>query len=293
MKKFTNEEIKKSVSEPLFDEKNILKKDNSFPKISIVTPSLNQDQFLEKTILSVLNQNYPNLEYIIIDGGSTDGSVDIIKKYKKYIDYWVSEPDEGQSEALNKGFKLCTGEIVGWQNSDDTYLPGSFEIAANMFSEDIDVIYGNIKHIDEEDRVIRNHCFLPVSRITVIYESLFAANQGAFFNRKAFEKYGFLDESLHYAMDCEFFLRLFLQKAKFKYTNNFIGAFRIQSESKSKGNNIPKWDAEYKYIDRKLHVNRSKYQSYYKKLSLFRRAILYLFYGNVGYFITGFRKRVL
>jgi len=106
--------LKEFVSKPLFDEKVILNKDPNYPKISIVTPSYNQAEFLERTILSVLNQNYPNLEYIIIDGGSTDGSVEIIKKYKKYLTYWVSEKDEGQSDAINKGFEKSTGEILAW-----------------------------------------------------------------------------------------------------------------------------------------------------------------------------------
>ena len=115
MKKFTSEEIKEFVSKPMFDKKVILNKDPYWPKISIVTPSYNQAEFLERTILSVLNQNYPNLEYIIIDGGSTDGSVEIIKNYEKYLAFWVSEPDNGQADAINKGFIKSTGEIVGWQ----------------------------------------------------------------------------------------------------------------------------------------------------------------------------------
>ena len=126
-----------------------------FPKISIVTPSFNQAQFLEETILSVINQNYPNLEYIIIDGGSTDGSVDIIKKYEKHLTYWVSEPDNGHGHALNKGFSTTTGEIMAWINSDDKYYPSTFATVAEIFNKfsDINWIHGKNSRIDKSVRL--------------------------------------------------------------------------------------------------------------------------------------------
>src|SRR5215468_10026487 len=103
------------------------------PKLSIVTPSFNQGRFLEETIRSVLTQNYPNLEYIIIDGGSTDETVDVIRKYQDKVNYWVSEKDRGQVDAINKGIEKCTGDIFGFINSDDVYLPGTFSAVIEHF----------------------------------------------------------------------------------------------------------------------------------------------------------------
>jgi len=143
LEKYTFKEIKEFVSKPLFNEKVILNKDPTYPKISIVTPSYNQAEFLERTILSVLNQNYLNLEYIIIDGGSNDGSVEIIKKYEKYLTYWVSEKDKGQGCAISKGFEKSTSDILAWLNSDDTYLPGTFYKIAKDFRQnsEVDLIF--------------------------------------------------------------------------------------------------------------------------------------------------------
>ena len=121
----------------------------SYPKISIVTPSFNQGKYIEQTILSVINQNYPNLEYIIIDGGSTDETVNIIKKYEPWITYWVSEPDRGQSHAINKGIEKCTGHIFNWLNSDDWYEPNTLFDVASGFNSDksIQFVSGYENHV--------------------------------------------------------------------------------------------------------------------------------------------------
>ena len=144
--------------------KNYLK---TYPKITVITPSFNQAEFLERTIKSVLDQNYPNLEYIIMDGGSTDGSVEIIQKYEKYLKFWASEKDNGQSHAINKGLKIATGEWVSWQNSDDIYYPGAFKSAAvaAQTHPEVGLIIGDVNLIDEKDRLIRDMHYVWFSPI--------------------------------------------------------------------------------------------------------------------------------
>ena len=125
------------------------------PKVSIITPSYNQGQFIEETILSAKNQDYPNIEHIVIDGNSTDSTLDILHKYDNDI-IWISEPDRGQSDALNKGFRIATGEIIGWLNSDDIYLPGAVKKAVDalMNNPKFDIVYGDYLIIDENSKVL-------------------------------------------------------------------------------------------------------------------------------------------
>ena len=300
MKKLASQEIKEFVSKPLFNEKIILNKDSSWPKISIVTPSYNQDEFLERTILSVLNQNYPNLEYIIIDGGSSDGSVEIIKRYEKYLSYWISENDEGQADAINKGFRIATGDIVAWQNSDDIYLPGTFCSIVNEFKihPDFDVVFGNIYLIDENDKILKDMRFVPFDLEHLIYYDWNLSSQGVFWKRKLFDKVGYL-KNYKVLFDLDWFIRLGKTSKKFHFIRKFLGGYRIHSKSKfyliSTKDRKPILFRILKENGIKVNENIDWSKQYkLKKLRvLMRRFFWYLFQGDIKYIFNGIIRRIV
>ena len=207
-----------------------------YPKISIVTPSFNQGQYIEQTILSVLNQNYPNLEYIIIDGGSSDNTVEIIKKYEAQLKYWVSEPDKGQSDAINKGLEHCAGEIFNWLNSDDYLEPGALEFIAKEYQKEpftalcncVNVIDGTVfSHI-------RNPSFLGADKEESIAK--FNINQeGTWFSLNAVKKMIGVNESLHLLMDLELWFKLLCNFPfiSFRKTDYIVSNFRRHENAKS------------------------------------------------------------
>ncbi|MBI3500637.1 MAG: glycosyltransferase [Bacteroidetes bacterium] len=201
-------------------------------KISIITPSFNQSKYLEETILSVLNQNYPELEYIIIDGGSTDGSIEIIKKYENYFTYWISEKDRGQSEAINKGLEKATGEIITWINSDDKLFEGAlFKVADHFLSSpDVGLIYGGV--IFDEKKINNNNFGYDNPCLERYLAGIAFPQPAAFFKRSLLEKVGSLNEKYHYGMDYDLFSRLALI-TQFKKTNDIFSYYRLHPESKS------------------------------------------------------------
>jgi len=159
-------------------------------RISVVTPSYNQGQFLEETILSVLDQNYPNLEYMIIDGGSTDNSVDIIKKYEKYLTFWVSEKDNGQTYAINKGFNKASGDLVNWINSDDLLEDGALKMLGETLLEypDADFIYGDYRAIDQYSNTIYQRKSAPYNKNCLYWGRQVSSQPAVFFKRSMLEK---------------------------------------------------------------------------------------------------------
>ena len=276
MKEYAYKKIKEFISKPLFDERVILNKDSNYLKISIVTPSYNQAQFLEKTILSVLNQNYPNLEYIIIDGGSTDGSVEIIKKYKKYLSYWVSEKDNGQADAINKGFQKSSGEILAWLNSDDLYLINTlFKIKKTfMTNEEINFLYGHSLLIDGEDNIIRRLYTVPQTYHSYIYDGGNIFQGTVFWKRDIFYKYERLDKKLQTAMEYKLFDNFF-KNEKGYFLNDILAAYRLHKKAKSYQISNEIRSVELNNI-RKIKPNIIL-KIYYR----FRRIFYYFVFGNL------------
>ena len=239
----------------------------NLPKISVVTPSYNQASFIERTILSVLNQKYPNIEYIIIDGGSTDGSVDIIKRYSSFLSYWVSEPDQGQADAINKGFLKSSGEILAWLNSDDMYLPGALHKAARAFAREPEasIIYGDYIKVDENDRCIALRRQPSFSYNICLFSYLTVAQPAAFFRGKAVFDVGLLDTRFHYAMDYDLILRL-AKRGKVIHLPEYLAAFRLHSESKS-----VTIKPRFKEEDRRIRIKRLGRRPLPMELSLLSR----------------------
>lgn len=207
---------------------------NTYPRISIVTTSFNQAGYLEQTIRSVLDQAYPNLEYIIVDGGSTDGSVDIIRKYEQQLSWWISEKDNGMYDGLQKGLSRATGEIMAWINSDDLFHPRSFYTVAEIFSSypAVEWIQGLPSAIDESGRTVSVKRFRRWSKINFfLREDDHIQQESSFWRKSLWEKAGArLDTSLKYAGDYELWLRFF-DHAELYCLQTILGAFRFRSSN--------------------------------------------------------------
>jgi glycosyltransferase involved in cell wall biosynthesis len=198
-------------------------------------PSFNQSQYIEEAIRSVLDQNYPNLEFLIIDGGSTDNSQEIIKHYSDHLTYWHSHRDEGQADALIQGFSRASGELLGWLNSDDILLPGAlFHITKAYQSHPKGGIFaGNILWIDENGNIIRTKRH-PSSVAWFAQHGLFFITQpGSFFTRKDYEKVGGLNSELHYVMDADLYMRMIHNHTSYVKVEAWVSGFRLHSLSKT------------------------------------------------------------
>ncbi|HEX4410969.1 MAG TPA: glycosyltransferase family 2 protein [Xanthobacteraceae bacterium] len=213
----------------------------SLPKISVVTPSFNQGRFIEQTIVSVLDQNYPNLEYVVMDGGSTDNTVDTLREYERYLDFWISAPDNGQAHAINQGFARSSGDILTWLNSDDRYEPGALMEVADMFrsSPGVDVISGRCRlwYGDMRDRLMepsplrRLEDFLKIN--TNWRNSRLIVQPEAFFRKQAFVKAGPLREDLHYCFDQNLWMAMAKAGCVFTSVDRHWADLRMHEDQKT------------------------------------------------------------
>ena len=210
------------------------------PLISIITPSFNQASFIGEALESVRRQNDANCEHLVIDGMSTDGTIEVLRNQTRNPGQqnmiWVSERDGGQSEALNKGFRRASGEIVGWLNTDDRYLPNCFDHVLRAFRDnpDVDVIYGDYLIIDETGKMLKLRREIEFNAFILRYHRiLYIPTTATFFRRRIFDEGNWLDEKLQYAMDLEFFIRLSERGYRFKHIPQFLAEFRMQPNSKT------------------------------------------------------------
>ncbi|MCS6813535.1 MAG: glycosyltransferase [Cyanobacteria bacterium] len=204
------------------------------PRISIIIPSYNQGRFIEETIRSVLLQAYPNLELIVMDGGSTDTTMEIIQRYDSFIHKWVSEPDRGQSHAVNKGIQQATGDLIGWQNSDDIYQPGTFwrMAAAAVASPDADVFFGEVRAINEQGQVLLTYPVGEFDPHDLLPWPTNLFNQGMFIRKLVFDRIGLIDETYHHCMDYDLFWRMVIAGCRFQFVPGIAAHFRHHYQSK-------------------------------------------------------------
>ena len=207
--------------------------ESKLPKISVITPSLNQRQFVEETIRSVIFQRYPNLEYLVIDGCSTDGTVEIIRKYEPWIDFWCSEKDNGQVDAINRGLAMATGDVVAWLNSDDYYLENALHSVGKAFQKNpsVDFVYGDINIVDENGEFLRENNGMPFSAEKLLVHK-FISQPACFWRKSVMGKIGYLDDSYINIFDVEYWIRAGLS-CRFMYLPEKLAEFRVHSDAKT------------------------------------------------------------
>ena len=217
--------------------------------VSIVTPSFNQAPFLEQTLRSVLDQNYPSLEYIVVDGASTDGSVDIIKKYSDRLAWWVSEKDSGQGEAINKGLARAKGDIIAWLNSDDYYLPNAVSSAVKIFEQnpDVGLVYGDMFAVDQNGETTNVLRYKQLSLEDLLCFQIIG-QPAVFFRRGVYEKVGGLDTTFHFMLDHHLWIRI-AQQGKILHVSQIWAAARYHPQAKNRLQPVEFGREAYRILD--------------------------------------------
>lgn len=242
-----------------------MRSDSSVPRVSIVMPSYNQVAFLEEAICSVLDQSYPNLEFMVLDGGSTDGSHRIIERYADHLTYWHSRPDKGQTDALVQGFEIATGDLLGWVNSDDVLLPGMLNhvVSSYLANPGVEVLFGDYVLTDEKSKI--THCKrVPRRGIKWFAQhGLWVFNgTGALFSRHAYDLVGGLHADLCYVMDADLYMRMILSGTRCQHVRHYVGGFRRHSGAKTVSglgaSRIEHYSAAAKYWPRRVATGRSQ-----------------------------------
>lgn len=225
------------------------------PLVSVVSPSYNQGRFIAQAIDSVLSQDYAHIEYLVVDGGSTDETLDILRRYGERL-HWISEPDDGQTAAINKGWRLVHGEVIAWLNADDTYLPGAVKQAASFLQAhpEVDAAYGDCDYTDEEGRTLRPYPTRPYDYVELVRSAFnYIPQPATFIRRRALESVGYLDESLHYVMDLDYWLRLGVQHS-IAHLPKRLATLRLHQTAKSI-QQVASFPAELVYTYRRLFAS--------------------------------------
>lgn len=203
--------------------------------VCAITPSFNQGAYVERTVRSVLSQGVAELEYVVVDGGSRDETLDVLRRYEHCL-RWASEPDRGQAHAVNKGLRATTGDVIGWLNSDDVWEPGAIRSARDFLAAhpEVDVVYGNARYVDADDRPLEPYHTEPWN-LERFFDACYIAQPTAFFRRRVVERYGLLDERLRYCSDYEYWLRLALGGARFAYLPRLQASYRLHGAAVTVG----------------------------------------------------------
>ncbi len=264
-------------------------------RISVVTPSFNQAAWLEECVRSIEGQRWPDVEHWVIDGGSTDGSVAILERHRASLAGFVSEKDRGQTDALNKGLRRCTGELIGWQNSDDFYYPGAFASAARAAERHprADLFFANARQVDTQGRPLTESRYAPLTARDLLYEGMLLTNQALFFRRCVLERAGYPDETLHFAMDFEFFVRMLHQGMRAVFVHEVWGAFRQQPQAKTAPGR-GEHSVEMSAVRRRYGLDeRSASFAVMRRALAAKRALALAAQGDIAYVLRGVRRRLL